>query len=109
VHLVELNEVLAVHDGDAILAAQKLASQLGLGVGISSGANLVGAVMAQNRMGDDAVVSTVLPDSNKKYLTTDLLKEEPVREGYVTPDIELTGFRVVQRVCAMCCDQYVSL
>jgi len=109
VHLVELNEILAVHDGDAILAAQTIASQLGLGVGISSGANIVGAVMAQNKMGDDAVVSTVLPDSNKKYLTTDLLREEPVRDVYLAPDIEFTGFRVVPRVCAMCCDQYVSL
>ena len=109
VHLVELNDILAVHDGDAILAAQKLASQLGLGVGISSGANLVGAIMAQNKLGDDAVVTTVLPDSNKKYLTTDLLREEPVRDHYLAPDIEFTGFRVVQRVCAMCYDQYVSL
>jgi cysteine synthase A len=109
VHLVELNEILAVHDGDAILLAQKLASQLGLGVGISSGANLAGAIMLQNRMGDDAVVATVFPDSNKKYLTTDLLREEPVREDYVSADVELTGFTVVQRVCATCCDLYVPL
>jgi hypothetical protein len=29
------------------------------------------------------VVATVFPDSNKKYLTTDLLKHEPPREDYV--------------------------
>jgi cysteine synthase A len=109
VHLVELDSILAVHDGDAILMAQKLAADLGLGVGISSGANLAGAIMAQNRMGEDAVVATVLPDSNKKYLTTDLLKAEPVRDGYVAADVEFTGFRVIQRLCATCCDQYVSL
>jgi cysteine synthase A len=108
VHLVELDDILAVHDGDAILVAQKLASELGLGVGISSGANLAGAIMLQNKMGDDAVVATVFPDSNKKYLTTDLLKEEPMRDGYTARDIELTGFSVVQRVCATCCD-YVPL
>ena len=56
-------------------------AQLGLGVGISSGANLAGAIALQNRMGDDAVVATVFPDSNKKYLTTDLLREEPMRRG----------------------------
>jgi cysteine synthase A len=109
VHLAELDGILAVHDGDAILLAQKLASELGLGVGISSGANLAAAVALQTRMGDDAVVATVFPDSNKKYLTTDLLKEEPLRPGYVAADVELTGFSVVQRVCATCCDLYVPV
>jgi cysteine synthase A len=104
VHLVELDDILAVHDGDAILLAQKLASELGLGVGISSGANLAGAILLQNKLGDDAVVVTVLPDSNKKYLTTDLLKEEPMREGYTAGHVDLIGFSVVQRVCATCCD-----
>jgi cysteine synthase len=104
VHLAELDAILAVHDGDAILMAQKLAGELGLGVGISSGANLAGAIALQNRMGDDAAVATVFPDSNKKYLTTDLLRREPVREEYMTPHVELTGFSVIQRVCATCCD-----
>jgi cysteine synthase A len=109
VHLVELDDILAVHDGDAIVIAQMLAAQLGLGVGISSGANLAGAIAVQNKIGHDAVVATVFPDSNKKYLTTDLLKDEPVREGYIAAHLELTGFRVVQRVCATCCDLYVPL
>jgi cysteine synthase len=104
VHLDELDAILAVHDGDAILVAQKLAAELGLGVGISSGANLAAAIALQNRMGDDAVVATVFPDSNKKYLTTDLLRREPFREGYVAGEVALTGFEVIQRVCATCCD-----
>lgn len=65
--------------GDAILIAQKLAASLGLGVGISSGANFIGALRIQNALGDDAVVTTVFPDDNKKYLSTDLLRDEPVR------------------------------
>ena len=108
VHLTELDDIVAVHDGDAILMAQKLARELGLGVGISSGANLAGAIALQNRMGDDAAVATVFPDSNKKYLTTDLLREEPVRETYVAPDVQLTGFSVFQRVCVTCCDTFVG-
>ncbi len=104
VHLAELNEIFAVHDGDAILMAQKLARELGLGVGISSGANMAGAIALQNRMGDDAVVATVFPDSNKKYLSTDLLRHEPPREEYVATEVELTGFSVIQRACAVCCD-----
>jgi cysteine synthase len=104
VHLAELDDIVSVHDGDAILMAQKLARELGLGVGISSGANLAGAIILQNRMGDDAVVATVFPDSNKKYLSTDLLRHEPAREDYMSPDVELTGFSAIQRVCSMCCD-----
>lgn len=104
VQLDTLDDVVAVHDGDAILMAQKLARETGLGVGISSGANLVGAIRLQDRMGGDATVVTVFPDSNKKYLSTDLLRSEPVREGYVSPETELTGFSVLPRVCSGCID-----
>jgi cysteine synthase A len=104
VELDKLDAVVTVHDGDAILMAQKLAAQLGLGVGISSGANFVGALMVQNELGDHSVVVTVFPDDNKKYLSTDLLREEPRQEGYLTPEVELTGFRAINRVCATCCE-----
>ena len=99
-----LDEIVAVDDGDAILMAQKLATQLGLAVGISSGANFLGAVQVQERMGLDAVVVTVFPDDNKKYLSTDLLREEPVRDGFLSPGISLTGFGAYKRVCHTCCD-----
>jgi cysteine synthase A len=102
VELATLDSVVTVHDGDAILMAQKLAAQLGLGVGISSGANLLGALKVQSELGEDSVVVTVFPDDNKKYLSTDLLREEPSQEGYLTPDVELTGFRAFNRVCATC-------
>ncbi|HVL69828.1 MAG TPA: PLP-dependent cysteine synthase family protein [Vicinamibacterales bacterium] len=104
VRLDQLDATIGVHDGDAILLAQKLARELGIGVGISSGANLAGAIELQNRMGDDAVVVTVFPDSNKKYLSTDLLREEPVRDGYIAPDVELLEFEALPRVCATCVD-----
>jgi cysteine synthase A len=102
--LESLDEILAVDDGDAILMAQQLARRLGLAVGISSGANFLGAVEAQNRSRDDAVVVTFFPDSNKKYLSTDLMREEPVRAGFLTPDIELLGFEALGRSCAICLD-----
>jgi cysteine synthase A len=104
VDLDALDEVVSVDDGDAILMAQKLARDLGLGVGISSGANFLGAVRLQNETSPDAVVATVFPDDNKKYLSTDLLGEEPVRDGFLSPDIELLGFRAFKRVCHTCCD-----
>ena len=97
VQLDELDHVIAVNDGDAILMAQKLAAQLGLAVGISSGANFIAALMAQNELGDDAVVATVFADSNKKYLSTDLLREEPVRDGYLSPNVTLSHFEAARK------------
>jgi cysteine synthase A len=104
VDLTELDEVVSVDDGDAIIMARKLASEVGLGVGISSGANFLGAVKLQNEMGADAVVATILCDDNKKYLSTDLLRDEPVKDGFLSPDVELTGFRAFNRVCNVCFD-----
>jgi len=52
----------------------------------------------------DATVVTIFCDSNKKYLSTDLLRDEPVRDGYLSPDVELLGFRALGRVCSACFD-----
>jgi len=104
VNMDELDEVIAVDDGEAIIMAQMLASRLGLAVGISSGANFIGALKVQNQMGKDSVVVTVFADSNKKYLSTDLLCQEPVKDFFMTPDIELLGFKAFKRVCHTCCD-----
>ncbi|NQV16049.1 PLP-dependent cysteine synthase family protein [bacterium] len=99
-----LDDVVGVDDGDAILMAQKLAEELGLGVGISSGANFLGALIAQEKLDEDAVVVTVFPDDNKKYLSTDLLREEPLKKNFLAPQIRLTGVRAYKRVCTTCCD-----
>ena len=104
VKLNELDRVVAVPDGDSIIMAQKLAQQLGLAVGISSGANFLGALQIQNEMGDNAPVATVFSDCNKKYLSTDLMREEPVHDDYESKNIELTNFKVYKRVCDTCCD-----
>ncbi len=100
--LEKLDPVISVPDGDAILMAQKLAASLGLAVGISSGANFIGALMAQNELGDTAVITTVFPDDNKKYLSTDLLREEPVKDSYLAPEVELLGYEAFKRVCYTC-------
>ncbi len=102
VHLNELDDVLAIPDGDAILMAQKLATQLGLAVGISSGCNLLAAVAAQEKIGPDAVVVTVFPDDNKKYLSTALMQDEAARPDYVSPKIELLGLSTIGRSCEFC-------
>ena len=104
VDLAGLDAIVAVDDGDAIRMAQKLARQLGLGVGISSGANFVAALdVLEGRDGEGAVV-TVFPDDNKKYLSTDLVRDEPEKEGHLSRYVELLGFRSFKRVCHTCCD-----
>lgn len=98
VKLNELDPVIKVSDGDSILMAQKLAKQLGLAVGISSGANLIGAIQLQNKYDKEFNVVTVFSDSNKKYLSTDLMKEEPMKEEYLSASIELLDYTAIDRL-----------
>ncbi len=88
-----LDSVIAIDDGDAILMAQRLGTELGLGVGISSGANFLAALTAGADLGVGAVVATVFADSNKKYLSTDLMRPEPVKRDHLTPRVKLLGAR----------------
>lgn len=98
VKLDELDPVVKVNDGDAIIMAQKLAKELGLAVGISSGANLIGAILLKEQLGEDATVVTLLCDDNKKYLSTALVKEEPIKEGYISTDTVLTSFTPISEL-----------
>ena len=104
VNLDVLDEVIAVDDGDAIIMSQKFASVLGIGVGISSGANFLGALKVQNMLGKNKTIVTVFPDDNKKYLSTDLLRNEPIEDNFLSADIELLYFNAHKRVCHTCCD-----
>jgi cysteine synthase A len=104
VKLDELDEVIAVDDGDSIIMAQKLASELGIAVGISSGANFLGALMKLEELGTDATVVTIFSDDNKKYLTTGLMKKEPVKEGFISTEVKLKSFRALKRNCITCCN-----
>jgi cysteine synthase A len=97
-----LDGVISVDDGDAILMAQALARTLGLAVGISSGANFLGALIAQEQLGPDAIVATVFADSNKKYLSTDLMRPEPARVDFLSPQVKLLRYRVLPRRCDFC-------
>ena len=93
----KLDEIIDVDDGDAIIMAQKLATHLGYGVGISSGANFLGALKACLMLKENATVVTLFPDDNKKYLSTDLMKEQAVLDHFLSKDIEdLNVEQVVQ-------------
>jgi cysteine synthase A len=104
VKLDKLDEVIAVDDGDSIIMAQKLASELGIAVGISSGANFLGALKKLEELGEDKIIVTVFSDDNKKYLSTGLMKKEPVKSGFLSTDVQLKSFRAFRRSCLTCCN-----
>lgn len=104
VKLNELDKVISVDDGDSIIMAQKLANKLGIGVGISSGANFIGAIKLLDELGNDAIVVTVFPDDNKKYLSTDLLRDEDCKPDFYSNQVNLLSYQAFKRVCHTCCE-----
>lgn len=81
-----VDSVIQITDDDAIAMSRKLCRDLSLGVGISSGANFLGAVLSQGN------AITIFPDDNKKYLSTALMEE---KNTPLVDSIELLSFRVV--------------
>ena len=88
-----LDEVILVNDDDAINMSRLLAKKLGLGVGISSGANLIASIIYQEK--ENKPVVTVFADDNKKYLSTDLSKEIDNNSKYISNKIELIDYEVI--------------
>lgn len=94
--LDELDDVVSVDDIDSIIMAQRLSKELGIGIGISSGANFIGSVMALEKLGYDKCVVTVFADDNKKYLSTDYTKTFETKPQYISSSIELIGFKAIR-------------
>jgi len=88
----KIDRIILINDDDAVNMARILAKKLGLGVGISSGANFLASVLLGT--GNDNIV-TVFPDDNKKYLTTDLGKPVNDDSSFISNSIELIGFEVL--------------
>lgn len=89
-----MDEVITVNEIDAVLMAQKLSRSLGLGVGISSGANFLGVLKAKELMGMNANVVTVFADDNKKYLTSEYAEDFPYKDSYLSKDVTLEGMKI---------------
>lgn len=89
----KIDNIYLINDDDAINMSKKLAKELGLGVGISSGANFIGCAM-QNDI-DENPATTVFSDDNKKYLSTDLNGDISKNEEYVSNKIKLINYEVI--------------
>lgn len=88
-----IDKVILVNDEDAINMSRRLSKQLGLGVGISSGANILGCILLQENMKKPVV--TVFADDNKKYLSTELSQPIVQNEKYLSNQVKLIGYEVV--------------
>ena len=81
----------SISDDDAITMSKMLAKELGLGVGISSGANFLGSVLLNEDVNN---VVTIFSDDNKKYLS--ILKDDVfIKQDYISNDIKLLDYEVV--------------
>lgn len=93
VDLSIIEEILLINDLDSINMARMLAKDLGLGVGISSGANLLAAIILNEKFNDKVV--TVFPDDNKKYLTTLLSEKIDNNPNFLSNKIKLINYEIV--------------
>lgn len=94
VEIERIDKIILVNDNDAINMSRKIALNLGIGVGISSGANMIASVLAKEE--NEGNIVTVFPDDNKKYLSTDLSKNIDENDKYVSNMIELLDYEFVQ-------------
>ncbi|MDY3005790.1 cysteine synthase A [Anaerococcus porci] len=67
-----LDGIVDVKSDEAINMSRQLAKDEALAVGISSGANVVGAIKIADKLGEGKKVVTVLPDTGERYLSTKL-------------------------------------
>lgn len=88
-----IKDIILVNDMDAINMSKKLSKELGIGVGISSGANMIAAILLKE-LGYETVV-TVFSDDNKKYLSTDLTKDIILKENNISNKIELSNYELI--------------
>ncbi len=86
----KIDKIIQINDDDAINMSRKLSRQLGIGVGISSGANLIGSILLSDEIEDNVV--TVFADDNKKYLSTDLFKDIDNNKEFISNNVELLSY-----------------
>lgn len=89
----KIDKITLINDDDAINMSKKLAKELGLGVGISSGANFLGSVLLQEEIKENVV--TIFTDDSKKYLSTDLFKDIDLNKKFISNKIELESYKIV--------------
>lgn len=89
----KIDRIIKIDDEDAINMSRLISKELGIGVGISSGANMIASVLIADEI--DTNVVTVFADDNKKYLSTDLSKEIDNNENFISNKIKLIDYEII--------------
>ena len=89
----KIDKIILINDYDAINMSRKLSRKLGIGVGISSGANLLGGILLENDI--DGNIVTIFPDDNKKYLSTELVNNIDLNPDFISNQIELLNIEFI--------------
>lgn len=79
-----IDKIVTIDDNDAINMSRILAKKIGLGVGISSGANILASILS----GKENIV-TVFADDFKKYLSTDISKDIITDLNMISNNVEI--------------------
>ena len=87
-----IDDIVLIHDCDAINMSKRIAKEFGLGIGISSGANFLASVLMNS---DGLKIATVFADDNKKYITTKLSEEIDTDPKLISNKIKLIDFEVI--------------
>ena len=66
------DEVIGVKDEDALQMMARLTREEGLLVGISAGANVIGALQVAKKLGTGKRVVTMLCDTGERYLSVNV-------------------------------------
>ncbi len=87
-----IDDIVLIHDYDAINMSRRIAKEFGLGIGISGGANFLASVLMYE---EGVKIATVFPDDNKKYLSTKLSEKIDTNPELISNKIKLIDFEVI--------------
>ena len=87
-----IDDIVLIHDCDAINMSKRIAKEFGLGIGISSGANFLASVLMDS---DELKIVTVFPDDNKKYITTKLSEKIDDNPKLLSNKVKLIDIEVI--------------
>lgn len=87
-----IDDIISIDDEDAINMTRILAKKFGLGVGISSGANLIAAAITGKNNNN---IVTIFADDIKKYLSTKISNKINTNKSLISNNIKILSINYV--------------